>query len=144
VANLTAAEMYTRAILIQLVVPSYSSAISFTYFISPHCCTCLNTRSIFLDYTIYNAVFQTCRSTYNCCPDILHLNCGLLRFILFPYAAAARPNMMARLIAVYVKRLSPDDCPISFSELQPKSSTLGKDIRGRHCFGVVLARPNPA
>jgi hypothetical protein len=68
--------------------------------------------------------------------DFLHLNCGLLRFILFPYATAARPS---------------PDCPISFSELQPESSALGKDIGGvieasgqcPVCCGAVLATPNP-
>jgi len=110
----TTTEMYRKVILIQLMVPSYSSAISFTDFIYPYCCTCLSTRPIFLG--CYTITMLSSLDLQLLPLNFLHLNCGLLRFILFPYVTAARP--------------SPDDCPVSFSELQPESSALGKDIRG--------------
>ena len=109
----TTTEMYRKVILIQLMVPSYSSAISFTDFIYPYCCTCLSTRPIFLGYAI---TILSSLDLQLLLLNFLHLNCDLLRFILFPYVTTAQP--------------SPDDCPISFSELQSESSALGKDIRG--------------
>jgi hypothetical protein len=70
-ANLIAAEMYMKVILIQLVIPSDSSAISFTDFIYPYCCTRLSARSIFLDYTILQCCLQTFHLINNCCPQFL-------------------------------------------------------------------------